>query len=70
MPRQIFLDLEAHVGAGPSAAARVLRMSKAGYMHQRSGARPLQAYTEAHIRALLKLTPTQVGALLEERKRA
>lgn len=70
MARQIFIDLETHVRRGPTAAASVLGMSKAGYMHQRGGARPLQPYTEAHIRALLKLTPAQVDALLEERARA
>lgn len=60
------LDLESHADLGPTYVAKLLGVAYPTYAQCRSGRRPLQAYHERHVQALILLPRATLLSLIEE----
>ena len=64
---KLLADFEARACIGPYAAAKVLGLSSAGYMHMRSGRRPIRDYIRLHVELLMQVRLDHFERLVQER---
>jgi len=66
---KLLLDFEKHAALGPTFVAELLGVAYSTYAQVRSGARPMQTYTERHLQALRMLRKDQLAKLIREHVR-
>ncbi len=67
MPSPLLLSLERRAGLGSYDTAKLLGLSSAGYLHMRSGRRPIRKYMHYHVEALMRLPSDDLKALVKAR---
>lgn len=66
---QLLLEFEKHTMLGPTYASELLGLAYSTYAQVRSGARPMQTYTQRHLQALHMLSRPDLDKLIKEHVR-